>query len=340
MNCEGERYERTPQGRRLFWYLHLAGAAAHLSGIVVAAFVAGPHIDVSVPLYAARIETRTAALATQPGAVDVYMTRAGELRVVWLVFAWFGCSLLFHLLVLASWACGAIDWYFEGLRRNVGWWRWAEYTVSASIMLLAATAMLGTRELRVVVASTLFIAVTMAFGFATEMVSERWIDRDAQEPSTREFCGRRCVLRDRWDPSGASWRARLLFHVFGYLPFAAAWWLAFDSLYAANEAWVESGALPEDAADALWAGFGLFVTFGLVQLVLQLLPSGPSLYWLGEVCYCVLSVAAKYTMAMLLLFRGLTEEALAASQSVDVCLVQRGFPTTVDTSVVWCETNE
>ena len=336
---DAARYENTPAGRRLFWWLHCAGAVAHLSGIVVAAIVAGPSIDACVPLYAARVVARAAASEDEKGAVDVHMTHAGGLRVVWLVFGWFGCSLAFHLLVLGSWACGGACWYFDGMRRNVGPWRWAEYTISASIMLLAATAMLGTRELRVVVSSTLFIAVTMAFGYATELVSAQWIvasSKDAGASRALRIFGASYELTRRWAPSWGAWRDRLLFHVFGYVPFVAAWWLAFDSLYAANGAWVEAGGLPADAADALWAGFGLFLSFGFVQLVLQLTPSGPSLYWIGELVYCVLSVAAKYTMAMLLLFRGLTKEALAASRGVEICLVQRD-PLDPSGGLVGCE---
>ena len=308
------RFENTAVGRRIFLVLHLAGFLAHSSGIIFAAFVAG-NINATIPLYAVRISTGA------EGRVDAHVVHAGELYVVWLVFAWFGCSLLFHLTVLVSWAMGSVDWYFCGLERNVGWWRWLEYTFSASIMLLAATAMLGTREVRVVVSSTLFIAVTMAFGYATELVSTHRIDRRVSHASFRLFW-RNFSLDDRW--ALGSLRERMMFHVFGYVPFVAAWWLAFDSLYSANSAWVDSGVMPANATDSLWAGFALFTAFGFVQLALQLLPFGPSVYWLGEVAYCVLSVVAKFTMAMLMLFIGLTPDALAAARAVEVCLLSRG----------------
>ena len=64
---------------------------------------------------------------------------------------------------------------------------------------------------------------------------------------------------------------------------------------------------------------------GEPQLALQLLPFGPSIYWIGELCYCALSLAAKFTMAMLLLYRGLTPEALAPGREVPVRACDSGL---------------
>jgi len=319
------RFETSGHGQRLFWGLHVVGALAHLAGLLTTVGITSGHADVSIPLYGIRVDAREHAPATDgPGAVVVSVSRIGDIMPVPLVYAWFGCSLLFHLLVLGSWACGRADWYWRGLRRNVGWWRWLEYFFSASIMLLAASAILTTRELRVVVASTVLIATTMAFGYATELVSHRWIVGDVSGARAVTLWswlgGDTYVLRERWDPSWASLRERLLFHVVGYVPFVTAWWLVFDALHSSIDAWVDSDAFPSDAAESLWAGFGLFTAFGAVQLALQLAPYGPSWYWTGEVAYCVLSVAAKWTMGLLLLFRGLTAERVAAAGSVEVSL--------------------
>ena len=73
-----------------------------------------------------------------------------------------------------------------------------------------------------------------------------------------------------------------------------------------------------DAGEALWAGFGLFMLFGSVQFLLLAFDRGPHFYWVGEMAYVILSVAAKFTMAMLLVFRGLTPERVAQTAAVAV----------------------
>ena len=189
-------------------------------------------------------------------------------------------------------------------------------------MLCGATALIGTRETRVVVASTASIAVTMFFGWFAELNAARHAV-DVSEGEVKYRIGA-YELRRVWRSSG-SWRQRALLHLdrlhihlLGYVPFALAWWLALDSFYTAEEAWTQSGAIVSTAGESLTAGFALFTLFGLVQLTLLLLPFGPSIYWLGEICYCVLSVAAKWTMALLLLYRGLTAERIAQAAGVPV----------------------
>ena len=55
--------------------------------------------------------------------------------------------------------------------------------------------------------------------------------------------------------------------------------------------------------------FAVFTVFGLVQLILQALPFGPSLYAWGELAYIVLSFAAKANLGILAISQALVPGA-------------------------------
>ena len=301
--ADADRFRAGDPKRVAFFVLHLVGFVAHLSGWCLV--LAEAELGARLQLWRMQAEHVTDFIGGS--FVQMRVMPDLELQPAWIAFAWFMCSFLFHALVLVSWLCGTIDyWYFAGIRRCTGAWRWAEYTVSASIMLLGASALLGTRELRVVIASTVSMGTTMFFGYLTEVNSQRHI----------------CCNGTRWDASlfecNRKVLERFLPHIMGYVPFVLSWWLALDSYYLATDAFTASGAIVEDAGEALWAGFGLFMLFGSVQFVLLARHDGPEWYWLGEMTYVVLSVAAKFTMALILLYRGLTPERIAQAKTVDV----------------------
>ena len=310
------------QHRTAFLWFHLAGFLAHATGVALA--LAEADLDATMPLW--RIVPRYACptgFSNHGCSVQLKVAEDVSLSPAWIVVAWFGCSALFHgitfvciLVARCAPSTRADRWYFGGMDRGLGFWRWLEYSASASIMLLGATALIGTRETRVVVASTVSIGVTMFFGWLAELNAAK--DAVPVEDGPHELCGYKMYWVWRDSPSGWHVFDRLHVHFLGYVPFALAWWLALDSFFTAEEAWTASGAIVPDAGEALTAGFALFTLFGFVQLVLLLLPFGPSVYWMGEVAYCVLSVAAKWTMALLLLYRGLTEERIAQAAGVPV----------------------
>jgi hypothetical protein len=299
------RFDKGTAVRTAFLVLHVLGFLAHTAGVLVVLFCteidAELHLWRLQPEYTTTFKRNYIAMKAEPDAT---------LKPAWIAFVWFFCSALFHAVVLTSWACGTIEsWYFYGLADNVGFWRWLEYSASASIMLLGASSMLGTRETRVVVASTVSMGVTMFFGYLTEKNASRHIDHGKGLPL-------------KWDSPffKGDWNVfdRFLPHLLGYVPFALSWWLALDSYYLATDAYTSSGAIVPDAGEALWAGFGLFMLFGSVQFLLLAFDQGPHYYWVGEMAYVILSVAAKFTMAMLLVFRGLTPERVAQGASVAV----------------------
>ncbi len=89
-----------------------------------------------------------------------------------LIIAWFAISAGFHL-----WACiaGAFErywfWYWRQMDDAFCWWRWSEYSVSASLMAMAIGITLGIREQNALAAIFMLHWATMAFGFLVEYIA-------------------------------------------------------------------------------------------------------------------------------------------------------------------------
>ena len=62
-------------------------------------------------------------------------------------------------------------YYWRQLDDGFAWWRWAEYSISASIMAVAMGITLGIREQNTLAAIFMLIWCCIAFGFLTEYVS-------------------------------------------------------------------------------------------------------------------------------------------------------------------------
>lgn len=303
---------KTNKYKMFFIIVHLLGLLAHSVGVFLS--VTDADLDVSMPLWRINPKYSCSFMGSQQCAVRMKTEKDVTINPASIVVAWFSLSAAFHCIVLLSIALGYSSWYFRGMDYNLGFWRWIEYTGSASIMLLGATSLIGTRETRVVISSTISIGVTMFFGWLTELNAHKYIT--PVDGDIKVFGHKLYYV---WDNSSVlAIVDRFHVHVLGYVPFALAWWLALDSFWTAEDAWVTSGAIVHNAGESLIAGFALFTLFGFVQLILLILPYGPSVYWIGEICYCVLSVAAKWTMGMLLLYRGLTFDRIAQASSVPV----------------------
>ena len=89
-----------------------------------------------------------------------------------LIIAWFATSAFFHL-----WACimGAFErywfWYWRQLDDAFAWWRWLEYSISASLMAMSIAISLGIREQNALASVFMLHWCTMAFGFLVEYIS-------------------------------------------------------------------------------------------------------------------------------------------------------------------------
>lgn len=297
-------------------FLNLLGAAAHFVGVVLT-LTAARH---SFKLQMYRLKPINYGNATDP--------RLGRESVFdfwvypsWIVVAFFSLSLGFHVFVstvlLTELALGQrwyTTWYMKGLYFCNAWWRWGEYLFSASIMLVITCMLLGIREYHVVLLVTGLMATTICFGWLTELHSSSLIMAGADP---YELCG--WTLTRRWLPG--SWKTRFQMHLLGYLPYALLWTVVFDQFRMNME--VVKEAVPPFVNTATIGSFCIFTLFGLVQLANQLFPYGPSVYWVGEVAYVVLSFAAKAQLGFMVVYQALVPGS-PYDEALDVVLGMPG----------------
>lgn len=295
----------------LAWGLsNLLGAIAHGGGLVYTLTSARMAMTMEMADVSPHVcNPEAATLSVVRGILRVRgMGEAGSFSLGWVVATFFMLSLIFHLVaatVLLTHASGLwrdnilFHGYKYGLYWNIAVWRWIEYVFSASIMLLIMGGSMGVREIRSLQAQVGGMATTILFGWLTDLYARTKI-RD--EPLA--WCGR-TYLR-RWE--AWSWVTRLQFHLFGYVPYALVWVLAFRGYTNAIDSF--GVWLPDFVHTIVWGTFSVFTLFGLVQLALQLLPFGPSLYAWGELVYIALSFAAKAQMGIVVVQQTLVEGAI------------------------------
>ena len=285
----------------VYWLLvfNVLGAIAHGVGLVLT-FTQG---RANLTLQVFETVPVNKNNATHPDLTSA-LNEVYRLHPTTIIGCFFGLSLVFHvaisLLLLAQLAMPSswvTTWYMRSLYSCRGPLRWLEYFFSSSIMLLLTCLLLGLRELHVIYMVTGLMAITITFGWLTELHSSTLIERDTERPFY--FCG--YLLTRRWVRGSLSTRMQM--HLLGYLPYALLWGIVFDRFRINME--VVSEAVPEFVNIATIGSFVLFTLFGMVQLFNQLFPYGPSLYWLGECTYVVLSFTAKSNLGFIVLFQAL-----------------------------------
>lgn len=89
-----------------------------------------------------------------------------------LICAFFGTSAVFHFWAIVV---GAYErywfWYWRQLDDAFAYWRWAEYSISASIMAMAMGITLGIREQYALAGIFMLTWATQTYGFLTEYIS-------------------------------------------------------------------------------------------------------------------------------------------------------------------------
>ena len=89
-----------------------------------------------------------------------------------LIIAFFATSAIFHFGALVA---GAFEyfwfWYWRQLDDAFAWWRWAEYSISASLMAMSMAITLGIREQYALAGIFMLTFATQTYGFLTEWSS-------------------------------------------------------------------------------------------------------------------------------------------------------------------------
>lgn len=193
--------------------------------------------------------------------------------------------------------------YLAYLSRGLAPLRWLEFSFTSSLMVALVARLIGTLSIHEVWFASQTTAVAMLFYYAEEINAERYIvrfdDASLSEEERRAFRIADFELRLRWKPETLI--ARLQIHVLAWVPLVTVWALLFASYHESASAL--GPAFPDVLPAVTIVTFGFLFSFAIVQLVVQLLRRGPSLYWLIELIYIALSLAGKLTLGMLVVFR-------------------------------------
>lgn len=172
-----------------------------------------------------------------------------------------------HLLMAAP---GIWDWYRRNLEQRANWARWAEYSISASIMIVLISMLCGVSNFGAVLAIFGVNAAMIMFGAVMEMLNQ-----------TR--------MKVNWLP-----------YICGAIVGIIPWIIIIMQVVGAQER-VPAGAegVPTFVYAIVGSYFILFNTFSL-NMILQYNQNGPwKNYVFGEKTYMVLSLTAKSLLAWL-----------------------------------------
>ena len=256
--------------------------------------VAVGNVDLAIPVYRTDLTFATRVEAVSDEILDpdapafellpTYV-KSGTLPLTWLVASFFAVSAIAHL--------GNATLWYAYYNRNMAICRvpsrFAEYFVSASIMILILAYQTGVREYMLLLCITALVATTMPYGYLTELIALP----DSPEGWKRPL----------WERTAPYW--------LGNLPQLAAWVAIivgfYDQDYSTN-ANVDANTNDNTNDNAsppwfvyliLWLELFLFFSFGAVQIWQQLRP--PAEYYKGEIAYQFLSLGAKGLLGGILL---------------------------------------
>lgn len=271
--CEPERDEASPPPTPEETWLTLRCMNASMSlfhfSLMCLTFFVGD-VSLSVPLWENGVGLNTNGSGT--GFLAPSLSRSDlsfPLTVSTALF--FFLSAFFHFGNAALW----YDAYTRLLRRKVSPFRWGEYFLSATTMILLISVVSGVLDVSRLVLIASLIATTMTFGLVTELVSI---------PSPCE---------DEWT---SPLSLRLVPHLLGYIPQITAWVEIMRTFYSSSG---EGGGPPAFVYAIVWIELLLFFSFGFIQLYVLLRP--PSHYERGEYMYQVASLVSKGTLGVILL---------------------------------------
>ena len=235
-------------GRLRIWNL-AAGIAHFVQFLLIVAL----STDFSLPVTASY-------LAGPPGTPISDPVVLFDIRLAWGVGLFFLLSALFHFLVASPWFYGR---YAAGLAARHNYFRWVEYSLSSSVMIVLIAQIVGISD---------FAALLGLFGVNASMILFGW-------------------LQEKYEDPGGS----LLPFVFGCLAGIVPWIVVIVMVIAPGaDSDVQTPGFVYGIVVSL---FVLFNSFALVQW-LQYKPVGRwSDYMRGERAYIILSLVAKSLLA-------------------------------------------
>lgn len=195
---------------------------------------------------------------------------------------------------------GSNRYLWRNIDRCVCWWRWCEYSLSASLMIVAIGMISGLREQYAMLGVFGLSHITMLCGLFTELHSRPTpvgYDEDGRlVTDPHKFEGEPEWENWNWNcfvKKFSNYSFRMLPHFSGYFPYTFCWYIVLSNFY--RQIW----ELPDDLQDrvpwfvpvAINGTVLTFSSFTLVQLRYQW--TAPHRYWKTELWYILLSLTAK-----------------------------------------------
>jgi hypothetical protein len=230
---------------------NLAAGGAHLVQMVLILLLAN---DFTLPVTASY-------LAGPPGTPTAEPVVLMDTRVAWGVALFFALSALFHFIVASPMFNGR---YVAGLVLQHNYFRWVEYSISSSIMIVLIAQIVGITDVAALIA---------IFGVNASMILFGWLQEKYERPGS-----------GGWLP-----------YIFGCIAGIVPWIIVVFFVIAPG---ATSDATPPGFVYGIIVSLFVFFNIFAVVQFLQYKPVGKwSDYLRGEKAYIVLSLVAKSALA-------------------------------------------
>jgi Heliorhodopsin len=233
---------------RLRWWNICVGLVLAVQAVVIAILAN----DFSLPVVANYMQG--------PPGTDLTQTTIGHFQLGWGVFAFMALSALFLLAIALP---GMFGWYKRSLAQQRNYWRWIEYSITSSLMIMLIAMICGISEIAAMIAIFGVNACMILFGLLMEKYEK---------------------------PGNPNWLSYLFGCFAGIVP-----WIAVV-IYVVSPGL--SGANPPDFVYGIIVSLFVFFFIFAVNMVLQYMQVGRWRdYLFGEKVYIILSLTAKALLA-------------------------------------------
>ena len=230
---------------------NIVAGCVHLLQMVLILVLAN---DFTLPITASYLEGPP---GTTPGDPVVLL----DSRIGWAVALFFGLSALFHFIVASPWG---FPRYAAGLLQRHNYFRWVEYSLSSSVMIVLIAQIVGITDVAALIA---------IFGVNASMILFGWLQEKYESPG-----------------SGG-----MLPFVFGCIAGIVPWIIVVFFVLSPGST---SAASPPGFVYGIFISlFVFFNCFALVQLLQYRARGKWADYLRGERAYIVLSLVAKSALA-------------------------------------------
>lgn len=300
---------------RWLWGLHFVCFCIHLAW-AIAAYTAGMDSDMLVTIY--RIKP---SWENRGGGYGYAVVPADNqfIHIHILTALFFGFSAFMHgiWVFISPWSWSKrLLW--NKLDDCLCWWRWAEYSFSASLMFVGIAVTTAIRDQNTLAGIAFLSFSTMWCGYFTELLSrpslkedgsydyDKWAgDPDPPEPLEEGADWKamddhkkawRSYTFTRW--KNYSWR--MFPHVLGVFPYTTAWVIILNNFFEQINDLCEGlrDRMPDFVPFVIYGSALIFSLFTFVQWRYQF--TAPKHYWRTEVWYCVLSATSKIYLGYIL----------------------------------------